>query len=250
MAYSHALWHGCISALIVSLACAGLKELQSPVEQDLIGAEICAAEWVLASPNVVSFNDTGSLIKGGLAYHLVTSYIRLIAVAYTKRASDRDIPTTKLPILTPVGTIASNFNAVIAAPRALPMVKPMPVTKKTHAPKVAKSYPTKTKKKVEFDECVLPGKRADGTPTASGPETLSNAQISGVMLKANYSSCLAIGTGKVQMKVTVSSSGSVTNAEGDGTPLGNCVAGMVRRLKFPMIYSPSQTFPYPVTVAE
>jgi hypothetical protein len=68
------------------------------------------------------------------------------------------------------------------------------------------------------------------------------------MAKANTSSCLAIGTGKVQMKVTISSSGSVTNAAGDGTPLGNCVAGIVRRLKFPTISSPSQTFPYPVYV--
>jgi outer membrane biosynthesis protein TonB len=99
------------------------------------------------------------------------------------------------------------------------------------------------KNKDELDD-LLGGKKDTGAATASGPETLSNAQISGVMSKANTASCLAIGTGKVQVKVTISSSGSATSAVGDGTPLGNCVAGIVRRLKFPSISSPSQTFPY------
>lgn len=84
--------------------------------------------------------------------------------------------------------------------------------------------------------------------TNSGSETLSSAQISGVMSKIATVSCLSIGTGKVQMKVTISNSGSVTKAEGDGTPLGNCMAGIVRRLRFPAISSPSQTFLYTIEV--
>jgi hypothetical protein len=97
-------------------------------------------------------------------------------------------------------------------------------------------------------EAPVPTPPPQEAKASNDPEILSNAQISGTMSKANTSSCLAIGTGKVQMKITISSSGSVTNASGDGTPLGNCVAGIIRRLKFHAISSPSQTFPYPVFV--
>ena len=138
--------------------------------------------------------------------------------------------------------------AATATPKETPKVE-TPSVKSDPIATAVKEDPTKNanKNKDELDD-LLGGKKDSGTAASSGPETLSNAQISGVMSKANTSSCLAIGTGKVQMKVTISSSGSVTNAAGDGTPLGNCVAGIVRRLKFPSISSPSQTFPYPVYV--
>jgi outer membrane biosynthesis protein TonB len=123
-----------------------------------------------------------------------------------------------------------------------PAVTPTPTPDKT-----AVAPANSGKNKDELDD-LLGGKKDTGTATASGPETLSSSQISAVMSKANTSSCAAIGTGKVPMKVTISSSGSVTSATGDGTPLGNCVSGIVRRLKFPSISSPSQTFPYPVYV--
>jgi hypothetical protein len=225
MAYSHALWRGCISALIVSLAWAGLKELQNIEEQDLTAAEICASQWVLASPNVVSFNDAGSITKVGLAYHLVTAYIRLIAVAYTKRASDRDIPTSKLPIPTPLAT------------------------KKTYTSKVLRNYGLERKNADKIDSC-LGGERGFDIPKTNGPKNLSNKQIQAAMLKGNFSFCDAMGTGKVQIKITTSSSGSVANTAGDGTPLGDCIARWSRGLEFPSISWSHQTFSLLVTVAE
>jgi hypothetical protein len=94
----------------------------------------------------------------------------------------------------------------------------------------------------------LPFGVSGGTPANSGPPSLSNSQISAVMGKVNTDSCKAIGTGKVQVKVTINSSGSVTGVSADGTPLGDCVSRIVKRQKFPEISSPSQTFPYPVFI--
>jgi hypothetical protein len=70
------------------------------------------------------------------------------------------------------------------------------------------------------------------------------------MGKANFSSCKAVGTGKVTLKITINSSGSVTSATGDGSPLSGCVSGVAKRLKFPAISSPSQSFSYPAFVRE
>jgi outer membrane biosynthesis protein TonB len=192
-----------------------------------------------------------------------------VAVAPTTPPPADPAVTTPTPTVTPTATPTADPKTPKVDPKKDPKLTDPKAntttpkeTTKTETPAVKqpdplatvtpKEDPTKTsanngKNKDELDD-LLGGKKDTGTATASGPETLSNAQISGVMAKANTSSCLAIGTGKVQMKVTISSSGSVTNAAGDGTALGNCVAGIVRRLKFPSISSPSQTFPYPVYV--
>lgn len=135
---------------------------------------------------------------------------------------------------------APSKNETAAAPSTPP--PPEPATPKETGGKKANAD--------ELDELLSGGSKSSGGggSTASGPPTLTNAQIQAVMSRANVSSCKAIGTGKVSVKVTISSSGSVTNVSADGTPLGNCVAGVIRRLKFPSISSPSQTFPYPVFV--
>lgn len=135
---------------------------------------------------------------------------------------------------------APSKNETAAAPSTPP--PPEPATPKETGGKKANAD--------ELDELLSGGSKSSGGggSTASGPPTLTNAQIQAVMSRANVSSCKAIGTGKVSVKVTISSSGSVTNVSADGTPLGNCVAGIIRRLKFPSISSPSQTFPYPVFV--
>jgi hypothetical protein len=87
-------------------------------------------------------------------------------------------------------------------------------------------------------------------PKGSAPTSLTAVQIAAVMRKADVGSCKAIGTGKVPVKVTIGSSGSVTSASSNGTPLGSCLEGVVRRLKFPAISGPSQTFSYPIFVKE
>ena len=177
------------------------------------------------------------ITKLGLEYHLVTAYTSLLAVDRSKKVSDGDIPTVQQPVPTPEGTSASNFNAAPASPA------PMPYAVAT--PSYAMKAP-KAKYKDELDDLV--GGKKDPGAAVNSPEALSNAQISAVMKKANASSCLAIGAGKVQIKVTINSAGSVTNVTADGTPLGNCLAGIIRRLKFPAISLASQTFPYPFEV--
>jgi Ca-activated chloride channel homolog len=216
---------------------------------------ILAPLWARAkitslSRNLFSTQDhttVEEITKLGLSYHLVTAYTSLIAVDHSKKISDGDIPTVQQPVPTPDGTSAASFNGPMTVSPAL---MAMPVTPMSPTPAADPSYPMKAPKakdKSELDE-LLGSKKETGSAAENSPKTLSKAQIFSTMSTANYSSCLVMGTGKVPVQVTINSAGLITNVTIEDTPLGKCVANLIRRLKFLAISSASQTFPYVVNV--
>jgi hypothetical protein len=80
--------------------------------------------------------------------------------------------------------------------------------------------------------------------------TLSQDQIKKVLAGANLKPCKTVGTGKVNLKITVASSGKVTSVQSDGTPVGDCAAAVVKKLSFPTFSAPSQTFSQAVFVKD
>ena len=60
---SHALWRSGIAALILSLACAQPKDLQSPEANGFAAQDAGVSEWALSAPDAVSFNDAGKVTK-------------------------------------------------------------------------------------------------------------------------------------------------------------------------------------------
>jgi eukaryotic-like serine/threonine-protein kinase len=85
-------------------------------------------------------------------------------------------------------------------------------------------------------------------PKSTLLELLSNKQIDDVMSKLNTSLCLADGTGKVTMTITINDTGTVNRVTGNTSPLSSCLERLILDLKFPQFSASSQTTIYPVYV--
>jgi Ca-activated chloride channel family protein len=186
----------------------------------------------------------------GLEYHLVTAYTSLIAIDKSKKVSNGDTPTINQPAAAPEGTSANNFgpSTPTVAPRMMMPTAVMPspdvATEMDSTIMPYKSAP-KSKTRDNLDELVE-GKK--DPKVSKEPATLTKAQIEAVIKKANTSSCKSVGTGKVNLKININSAGSVTSVTADGSALGNCLAGILKRLKFPAISSPSQSFTHSLSI--
>jgi hypothetical protein len=110
-----------------------------------------------------------------------------------------------------------------------------------------KHYPIKSRKLTPIKD-MPPIKTGASPSTPKLPEFLSNSQIEDVMSKINTLPCLAFGSGKVRVTITVNDTGLVKSAISELSSLSSCLEEIVRELKFPLISRPSQTFLYVINV--
>jgi hypothetical protein len=91
--------------------------------------------------------------------------------------------------------------------------------------------------------------------SADLPERLGRAQITGVLSPLNNAvrSCAQGQTGTAPVAIVIGNDGAVRSAtvsgQFGGTPVGDCIAGVVRRAHFPPFRAPTQNmmFPYVIT---
>lgn len=96
---------------------------------------------------------------------------------------------------------------------------------------------------------------APAAPSADLPERLGRAQITSVLgpLNGPVRSCAQGQTGTAPVSIVIGNDGAVRTAtvsgQFAGTPVGDCIAGVVRRAHFPAFRAPTQTlmFPYVIT---
>ena len=96
---------------------------------------------------------------------------------------------------------------------------------------------------------------APAAPSADLPERLGRAQITGVLSPLNGAvrSCAQGQTGTAPVAIVIGNDGAVRTAtvsgQFAGTPVGDCIAGVVRRAHFPAFRAPTQNlmFPYVIT---
>lgn len=96
---------------------------------------------------------------------------------------------------------------------------------------------------------------APAAPSADLPERLGRAQITGVLgpLNGAVRSCAQGQTGTAPVSIVIGNDGAVRTAtvsgQFAGTPVGDCIAGVVRRAHFPAFRAPTQNlmFPYVIT---
>lgn len=96
---------------------------------------------------------------------------------------------------------------------------------------------------------------APAAPSADLPERLGRAQITSVLgpLNGAVRSCAQGQTGTAPVSIVIGNDGAVRTAtvsgQFAGTPVGDCIAGVVRRAHFPAFRAPTQNlmFPYVIT---
>jgi len=96
---------------------------------------------------------------------------------------------------------------------------------------------------------------ATAAPSADLPERLGRAQITGVLspLTGAVRSCAQGQTGTAPVSIVIGNDGAVRTAtvggQFGGTPIGDCIAGVVRRAHFPQFRAATQNlmFPYVIT---
>jgi len=96
---------------------------------------------------------------------------------------------------------------------------------------------------------------APAAPSADLPERLGRAQITGVLgpLNGAVRSCAQGQTGTAPVSIVIGNDGAVRTAtvsgQFAGTPVGDCIAGVVRRAHFPAFRAATQNlmFPYVIT---
>ncbi|MEZ4406310.1 MAG: hypothetical protein R3A52_07535 [Polyangiales bacterium] len=107
---------------------------------------------------------------------------------------------------------------------------------------------------------VAPGARpaapAAAAPAAQPdlPERLNRSAITGTLAPLNGAvrACAQGQTGTAPVNITIGNDGNVRNAalsgQFAGTPVGECITGVVRRAHFPQFRNPTQTVMYPFVI--
>ncbi len=87
------------------------------------------------------------------------------------------------------------------------------------------------------------------------PERLNRSQVTSVLgpLNGAVRSCAGAQTGTAPVSLVINGDGSVATAnvsgQFSGTPVGECIAGVVRRARFPRFRAPTQNMMFPYVIA-
>ena len=162
-----------------------------------------------------------------------------------------------------VGHVAAPTSPVAAAPTPPPEARPAPVVAPAPAPAAARpAAPPPAGRAASVDDLLNraapsagPAAAAPAAASADLPERLGRAQITGVLspLTGAVRSCAQGQTGTAPVAIVIGNDGAVRTASVSGqfagTPVGECIAGVVRRAHFPAFRAPVQNmmFPYVIT---